>query len=361
MEKTLFTEYVDKYFRGFVGAVEELYNGGKAGQTYLHKDWLDEEYSADLRWDCTEINHSVVAADVVSLDSSLPLKRRSTVTQASGTIPKLGIKMRKGERELSSINVMRAKGAREAEVAARVFDDVAKVIRAMDVRKEIMFQMALSTGQCLVEDGENEGTGVRASFGYRAANACKSVKPWGDGAGAKPLDDLRALFDAAGAQGVSPAHVFLSRKYFDYLRASAQGRLFGAQGVVAVKPELLMAAGVEPMLTALRGEFGAEFHVVMQSYRVEGPDGRGRMVRPWAEASVVAVPDAKVGRLVYGTLAEETNPAPGVTYQKVGTHVLVSKFSRVDPIEEYTAAQAVCLPVIDGAGEIFTLQADQTR
>lgn len=363
MEKTLFAEYVEKYFHGFVGAVMEKFNGAAAESPYLHKTLLREEYSADLRWGSTDINHSVVAADVVSLESSLPLKSRAAVSRASGTIPKLGIKMRKGEIEISNINVMRAKGASEAEVAARVFDDVAKVIKAIDVRKEIMFQSALSTGQCLVTDAENVGTGVRASFGYLPKNTVKSAAKWEDAAAAKPIDDLRGLFGAADARGVTPLHVYLSRKYFDYLRASAQGRLFGAQahGVLAAKPEMLVATSVDAMLMALRNEFGAEFHVVNGSYRVEQPSGRSETVKPWAEANVVAVPEATVGRLVYGTLAEETNPASWVAYQKAGSHVLVSKFSQVDPLEEYTTAQALCLPVIDGAGDIFTLQADQTK
>lgn len=361
MEKTLFGEYIDKYFRGFVGAVVEKYNGARVDPPFLHKELLNEEYSADLRWGSTDINHSVVAADVVSLESSLPLKSRAAVSRASGTIPKIGIKMRKGEIEISNINVMRAKGASEAEVAAKIFDDVAKVIKAVDVRKEIMFQTALSTGQCLVTDADNVGTGVRASFGYNPKNTIKSAAKWADATNAKPIDDLKELFAAADAKGVTPLHVYLSRKYFDYLRASAQGRLFGAQGTVAVKPELLLASSVEAMLTALRNEFGAEFHIVNGSYRVEQPSGRSETVKPWAEANVVAVPDSKVGRLVYGTLAEETNPASWVTYQKAGTHILISKFSQVDPLEEYTTAQAVCLPVIDGAGEIFTLQADATK
>lgn len=360
MEKTLFPEYVAKYFAGFVGAVAARYSGAAAPPMYLHKQLLAEEYSADLRWDSTAINGSVTAADVVSLGSSLPLKRRGTITRASGTIPKLGVKMRRDEWEISSINVMRARGATEAEVAARVFNDVDRVVRAIEARKEIMFQAALSTGQCLVGDGDNVGTAVRASFGYAAKNAIKSGKPWAS-AEAKPIDDLKALFGAADAHGVAPMRVYLSRKYFDLLRGTTQGKLFGSRGAVALKPELLLTPGAEATLGALREEFGAEFCVVDGSFLVEGPEGAPRAVKPWAEASVVALPGDRAGRLVYGTLAEETAPVAGVAYVKAGSHILVAKYSRTDPLEEYTSGQALCLPVIDGAGEIFTLQADQGK
>lgn len=360
MEKTLFSEYVEKYFKGFVGAVAERYSGAAAEPTYLNKALLVEEYSVDLRWDSTAINHSVTAADVVSLGSSLPLKRRASLSRASGTIPKLGVKMRRDEFEISNINVMKARGATEAEVVARVFNDVERVVRSIEVRKEIMFQSALSTGQCLVGDGDNVGTAIRASFGYLPKNTVKSAKPWAS-ADAKPIDDLKALFAAADAQGVTPLHVYLSRKYLDLLRGTAQGKLFGAQGLVALKPEMLATPSVDALLTALRGEFGAEFHVVGGSFLTEAPDGTPKAVKPWAEANVVALPSDRAGRLVYGTLAEETTPVAGVQYTKAGSHILISKYSQNDPLEEYTTGQALCLPVIDGAGEIFTLQADQGK
>ena len=71
------------------------------------------------------------------------------------------------------------------------------------------------------------------------------------------------------------------------------------------------------------------------------------------------MPSSTVGRLVYGTLAEETNPVQDVDYQKSGSHILVSKYSKTDPLEEFTAAQALCMPVIDGADSIYMLTADE--
>lgn len=360
MLKTLFPEYVAKYFKGFVGAVSDLRGDENGGPKYLHKELLVEEYSVDLRWDSTAINYSITAADVVSMGSTLPLKRRPTLSRASGTVPKIGIMLRRGEQEISDYGVMRARGASEAEVAARLFNDVGRVVAAVEMRKEIMFQAALSTGQCLVGDEDNTGTAIRASFGYLPKNTIKSSKPWA-GTDAKPIDDLKKLFATADAAGVTPTRVYLSRKYLDLLRNSSQGRLLAAQGLVALKPELVATPSVDAILAALQGEFGAEFRAVGGSLMVEGPDGRARAVKPWAEANVVALPGERAGRLVYGTLAEETMPVAGVTYQKAGSHILVSRYSKPDPIEEYTTAQALCLPVIDGAGEIFTLLADQGK
>ena len=44
-----------------------------------------------------------------------------------------------------------------------------------------------------------------------------------------------------------------------------------------------------------------------------------------------------------------------MVYQKAGDYTLISKYSTNDPVEEYTAGQALCLPVIDGADGIYLL------
>ena len=160
MNPSLFIEYIDKYFRLVIGKITEKINGKKTEEQLLHKTMLTEEYSADLTWGSTELNTSVVAADVVAMDSSLPLKKRDKISNASGVIPKIGIKFSKGEKAISDINVMRARGADETTVVGKIFDDAPKAIKGVDVRKEIMFQEALSTG---VLSSPTMKTSVRAS------------------------------------------------------------------------------------------------------------------------------------------------------------------------------------------------------
>lgn len=363
MNPSLFLEYIEKYFRLIVGKITETYNGKTTEQPLLHKTMLTEEYSADLNWGSTEISHSVVAADVVSLDSSLPLKSRSTLSNAVGKLPKLGIKMCKKEHLISDINVMAARGAGEAEIAAKIFDDTTKVIKAMDARKEIMFLQGLSTGQCLVDPDTNNGTGIRVSFGYKDENTFTcTAKAWGD-KGELPQDDVQQLFDKAAEDGNAITQVYLSKKYFDLFRHSDQGKLLFAayNNSVVTDKTLLPTPSRKAFADALNDEYGAQFHVVDSVFRVENADGTKTAVRPWKEGNVVGIPSENAGRLVYGTLAEETMPVAGVTYTKSGSHVLVSKYSETDPLEEYTTAQALVLPVIDGASGIYVLTADEAK
>ena len=364
MTTSLFIEYVEKYFRSVVGKITELWNGKKEEQALLFKTHLNEEYSADLNWGSTEINQSVVAADVVSLESSLPLKKRGTITKATGVLPKIGLKYRKGEKAITDINVMIARGADEATVAGKIFDDTSKVIKGIDVRNEIMFQQALSTGQVLIgdEDGENDGTGIRASFGYKDENTFHAITAAWGGASATPQDDLNQLFDQAQKDGNSISDIFIDRKYFDYFRHSSQGKLLYASyaGSLVTNVSNIPVPSRSQFLEALRDEYAATFHIVDSTFRVQKHDGSYNTVTPWDEGSIIATPSATVGRLVYGTLAEETNPVQGVSYEKSGSYTLVKKFSKTDPLEEFTAGEAMCIPVIDSVDSIYILHADST-
>ena len=92
MTKSIFSELVEKYIGAIIGAITEKWNGRAKEEGLLHKTMLTEEYSPTSEWGSNEIDHVVVAADVVSLDSSLPLKKRGVLHTATGRIPKIGMK-----------------------------------------------------------------------------------------------------------------------------------------------------------------------------------------------------------------------------------------------------------------------------
>ena len=360
MIASLFSDLINKYFSAVVGKVYERYNGENTEPTMLHKTMLTEEYSADLTWGSTDFNNSIVAADVVSLESSLPLKKRDVITVAAGQIPKLGLKYERGEKFITDVNVMRAKGVNEAQVAAKVLDDVTKCVKGMDVRKEIMFEQALSTGQTIIKDGSmkagNDGTGIRVDYGYQAENSSNAVATWGS-TGYAPVSDIRNMIDAASAKGTTIRHLWMSRTAFDSLRTSDEGKqlaaVFNGQSIAAGVALPVPSRGA--MNDALADEFGITIHIVNGSFREQLPNGSTTTVTPWDANAIIGTESENVGRLVYGTLAEETNPVADVQYEKSGTHVLISKFGKTDPLVEYTAAQALCIPVIDGVNSIYRL------
>ena len=358
---SIFASYVDKFFKGFVGRFTELFNGKREQPTYLYTTMLSEEYTPDLTWNSTSLNNSIVAADVVAMDSSLPLKKRSTISRASGDVAKIGMKLQLKEKQISDIMVMQSKGQQEADIARRVLDNVPKVISGIHTRVEIMFEQALSSGQVLVES-DNEGVGIRVDFGYKNENRFHATTyAWGN-ENATPLDDMRQLFDAAAANSDTISDMWLSEDYFNKARKSQQVK----ELVAANNNQVITASSSLPVpnrsktLEALNDEFSCTFHIINNSYKVENKNGVQTPVKPWVQANVVGTPSAVVGRLVYGTLAEDLNRVAGVTYSKSG-YILVSEYSHNEPsLAEFTAAQALAMPVIDDGEHIYVLHADST-
>ena len=360
MNASLFVEYIDKYFRKVVGKVTTLINDRAEEDALLHKTMLTEEYSNDLTWASTDVSTSIVAADVVSLGSSLPLKQRDKLATASGKIPKIGIKYRKDEALITNINSMKNKGVNEATIANAILNDVPKVIKAIDVRKEIMFQQALSTGATVISDETMQGTGIRVDFGVKPEHIFNATTAAWGASGATPISDIQQLFTKAEEDGVTLSVVMLSEAYLNKLRNSEEAKLLVAsyRGISVASAAKLPVPSKAALAEALAGEFGAEFVVVKGSFRQEKADGTYTTIKPWEQGNVVGLVDKNVGRLVYGTLAEETIPVAGVTYEKSGSHILVSKYSDTDPLYEFTCGQALVLPVIDGAHHIYILKAD---
>lgn len=370
MNPSLYLTFVQGFLRKVVGKLIEKFNGRKEEEKYLHETLLTEEFSGDLTWGSVGLDHSIVAADVVALDSSLPLKSRGAISEAKGKIPKVGVKFRKGESDITNINNMRnriqgtpegsARNNLIAKIAAMVLDDVPKCVKAIKVRNEIMFRMGLSTGMTIVADEDNIGTGIRANFGYKHIYHAKTA-PWGE-EGYNPIEDLRQMFDDANDNSDAIEYVYISQKYFDFIRSSVYGKKLVAdfRGQIYQSTDLLSQPGRKAMAEALADEFGAEFVIIKGTFKIENPDGSKKSVQPWVEANIVGVPAKIVGRLVYGTLAEETNKVNGVEYEKFGNYILISKYSKTDPLEEFTAGQALCLPVIDGGDSIYLLHANGT-
>ncbi len=363
VNQSLFFEILDKYFKPFVGKIVEKFNGKDAESVYLHKTMCVEEYSTDCTWGSTELNNSIVAADVVSMDSALPVKMRDKITSASGRLPKMGLKFQASESLMKVMDDLKNKGGQDEILAGKLLQDVAKVVKGIDTRNEIMFQEALSTGVTLTTSEDNVGTGVRVDFGYKPQNMFHATTAkWGE-VSATPQDDLQQMFDKANADGKTIGIVMMSRKYFDLFRKSVQGKQLAAAAAsqVVTNVDYLAVPPRERFKEVLRDEFGAEFRIVDSTFIVEDESGNRKSVRPWKEANIVGIPSEKVGRIVYGTSVEENHPVPGVSYEKAGKYILVSKFSTTDPLIEKTAGQALCLPVIDGADGIYVLHADSAN
>src|SRR5690606_760877 len=129
MKKALFV-FLAAWYTAIAKKLEVTVKGKDESQpiNYFHKEMPTQEISTDLKWGSSSVDGSIVAADVVAMDSELPLKRQDSISTATGEIPKAGMKMKLTEKQLSDIDTMKAKGVSIIEIVKKVFSQVKKVV-----------------------------------------------------------------------------------------------------------------------------------------------------------------------------------------------------------------------------------------
>lgn len=356
MVQSDFKDWIDKYFAGVVLEVVEKINGTEAAPSaYFHKRMLTPVFSTSGKWEAINADYGHVMADVVAMDSPLPLKKRDSQGGASGRIPKSGQKLWLNETQLTDLDTLIATGGTKGQIGEKIFEDTPRVIKAVPSRNEFVFLQGLSSGVSVVDDDTNVGTGIRVDYGYPTANKFGVSVLWSTPATSTVVDDVNRVLKAASDKGRKPSVVMMDKTALNNALQSAQiksayGWALGYAGDFSNIPNL-----TEDQLKSLfQTKFGLTIEVVDVTLRFQ-KDGQTSVVRPWADGAVVFLEDYKVGSLVYAKLAESNRPVPGVAYQTADRYILVSKYRVNDPIAEFTTSQARVLPVINGVNGIFVL------
>lgn len=360
MNESMFIEILAKYLPSLKTIIEKI-NGKSKQAVSLFKTMLREEYSADMKWESSTINSSIVAADVVAMDSELPLKKRDALSHANGDLPKLGMKLSLGEKQITNIEIMKARGVDTAAIVSKLLNDAVRCTNGIDERLEAIFLSGLSDGVALVPDEHNVGTGIRVDYGYLAKNKFGSIVKWGN-TGYTPISDIKRVLKVVSDNADVVTTIALSREAYDLIRNSAEGRELAANyaGMVVLSNSVLPVPTPKRFDEAFNDETGCKFLIVDRTIRIE-KNGVQTSIKPWNTNSVVFLPTEEVGKLVYGTLAEETHPVDGVKYSKVNRYCLISKYSKNDPLREFTSSQAIVLPVIENVDQIYLLDVSEAQ
>ncbi|MDR1181844.1 MAG: hypothetical protein LBL13_07680, partial [Bacteroidales bacterium] len=218
MVQSEFIKWIDKYFKGIVVKTVDTLNGKNSEQalTYMFKEMLRKEFSITGKWETINTLNTRVSADVVAMDSSLPLKIRDSIGKASGDIPKCGMELWLNETQLTELDTLVATKVEDKVILAKIFQDLPRVLTGVYELTENLFLQGLSTGVISVKDSKNTGTGIRLDFGYLDANKFGVSVLW-DNTAAKPLDDLaRVLKKAKHADGNTITTVYMDDITFEY-------------------------------------------------------------------------------------------------------------------------------------------------
>lgn len=354
MAVSFYKEYLEKNMAGLVVALVKKINDTNQAPGYMFKKMLTPQLSISGKWEALSTLSTLIMADVVAMDSPLPLKNRDSISKASGDIPKMGIELSLNERQLKDLDTLVALGGNTQDILGVIFKDTPKVITAIYERLEAIFLQALSTGVALVDDDKNVGTGIRLDFGHPAVNKFGVVALWSNPVTAKPMDDIQRVLDKAVLDGNIITTVKLDKTAFNNLAKTDQAKqiyAFGAGFVGANIP----APSISQLNTVLQDRFGFSFELIDRSVRYE-KNGAQVAYKPWSDGAIVFLTQDNVGTLAYTTLAEENRPVAGVTYTKADSYILVSKYSENKPsLAEFTSSQAMVIPVIANVANIYIM------
>ncbi|MCD8282211.1 MAG: hypothetical protein LUC22_03040 [Prevotella sp.] len=356
MNKSLFAVWVSMLWPQLALYIKEKEH--PKDRTYLFKEMLNTVYSADQKWEGFSASTTYVAADVVSMDSPLPLKMRSAIATSNGRIPKIGMKKVLRESELKELQIMEdhVKTTNNGEEKDRILQKIANDGDAcsigIDERIEDIFLIALSNGVVAIENDENAGTAIRLEYKYYADHQFGVLTE-----GYVEREDIEKVFDKAEEDGNSITKVMLSKAQCNSIRKMQWARelVADAQGKVYDSNSKLPVPSQKAFEDAFEGEWGATLQTVNRSI-IKELNGVRTAEKAWNNNVLVFLCNNVVGSLVWSTLAEADHPVEGVNYTTVDQYKLISRYSIEDPaLQEVTKGQALVCPVIEDVDQIYTL------
>lgn len=360
MVQSQFVEYIRKIFPRLQNVVDTV-NGKRNGdnkRTYLHKSMLRKVYSADQKWSNAAVNTTYVAADMVSMNSPLPIKSRDAIAHANGSLPKIGMKKIMFESDINTVNIMKAQGAEWTNIANKLTSDPIACSVGIDEQNEANFLTGLSNGIVAVEDENNIGTALRINFGYLPEN-CFGVETQNE----LTLDDIKRVLAYADNNGDTIITICIALSTYNKLRQTQ-----GAKELVANYCGQTFDSNTKlPVPTAslfdeafADDNNGVAFLKIDRSI-ISEKNGKRKPYKPWNQNKLIFLTTEEVGALVWGTLAEKTNPVEGVVYSTVDEYKLISRYRTTEPFTETTSGQALVLSVIENVDQIYSLDISKAQ
>ena len=360
MVQSQFVEYIRKIFPRLQNVVDTV-NGKRNGEqkrTYLHKTMLRKVYSADQKWSNAAVNTTYVAADMVSMNSPLPIKSRDAIAHANGSLPKIGMKKIMFESDINAVNIMKAQGAEWTNIANKLTSDPIACSVGIDEQNEANFLTGLSNGIVAVEDENNTGTALRINFGYLPEN-CFGVETQNE----LTLDDIKRVLANADNNGDTIITIAIALSTYNKLRQTQ-----GAKELVAnYRGQTFDSSTKLPVPTAslfdeafADDNNGVRFLKIDRSI-ISEKNGKRKPYKPWNPNKLIFLTTEEVGALVWGTLAEKTNPVEGVVYSTVDEYKLISRYRTTEPFTETTSGQALVLSVIENVDQIYSLDTSEAQ
>lgn len=358
MERSILKELTKVNVEAYVNRQRELFL-----QKLYWQQFFPLKYTTQLTWESLQgSGGNPVMADVIEYNSSAPLKSRRVVTKTTGDIPKIAIKRQMDEKDMNDYNILKALSQGDANRSALldlVFNDIDFCYTGVMARTEYLAMQALSHGTIDLTTSNNNGivTEVACDFGIPAGNKTAVGVVWSNATGCTPIADITTVQETARAAGYPLSYTLMDRTAFTQMVASTevQDKYSVYQGVSA------RARKTAPTFADLNGLLEAyllpQIILVDSQVRFENEAHTLSNVAAWKTGYVTFINDLKVGNILHGPIAEET--AESVSKKAIQVkrdHILLSKWSDLEPFGEFTKGQANAFPRFTDVDGIFILQ-----
>ena len=314
---------------------------------------LRPEFSFDGTFQAVSGTNSRVMADIISTQSSLPIKSRGAIKAYSGKIPKMGLKYVLDEDDITMLDGFSQVPGMENQVIQKIYNDVNECIMGIERTNEYNLLSLLSGEAFLAKDDTlmSENQAVRVSYDI---NETDSGLDFDTATAAQ----LRKAINGAIKESKKKKrarYVLMSDNTFDALAASKLADEVYAQ-VIRVKDA--PSPTPEQFKDAFKAVFGVEIEVIDTILEQENVEGVKTEVKPFKDNVMTFVPSLDLGRLVWAKTGEHNikYQSKCAVYANVNTYTLVSQHSEIEPLEFYTRGQARALPVLDEIENMYFLK-----
>lgn len=318
-----------------------------------------------LKWETlTGEKGAPVIADVISYDSSAPIKKREVVGKMSGDIPKTAVKRGMNESDWNEYEDLNRHASGNASLKAILdlaFKDQDFTYNAVRGRFEWWCMQLMSKGGFVLNSTNNSGIVTEEFVGCGMPNANKKVATtsWATANSADGLQDIEDVVTAAIADGVTIRYVVMRSDTFALLKKqkSTTDKL---KGWVNNTTKLTVTKQVINDYLAAQ-ENPVQIIVVNPAVRIEDKAHSRTTVNPWEANRVTFLEDLTIGDIQHGPIAAERSE----TYKELALtvkkdFVFISKWSELEPFKEWTKAEANAIPVINDPDGMYILKTDAT-
>jgi len=308
-----------------------------------------------------------------AFDTESPIsKRGANLVRVSGELPAISRKIMLGEEQRLRLRLLMQNGGVLADgtrvpqdLIDQIFNDSRRMTRAVQARMELARAEALTTGKCVINEN---GYQARVEYGVPSGNFRTVANKWNVNGG-DPIAELIAIVqDYRTLNGYAPAMVLTSTKAVNALLFNAGVRAYFALPGGAIPPivtrdqisALLISFNLPPIET-----YDTALRIAGVATRLI-PDDLALLLPGAAEPAASQAFETETGNVAQGTMllgetlwgitAEaielggagqiETTALPGI---------VVTLLKTFNPIQTWTNASAIGIPIIGNPNGIFVL------